>query len=54
MERTVETRGEVLRFQMEPYVPDLPKQLKPRGCKEMVLMHSYLALKPMPVYLVTG
>jgi hypothetical protein len=47
-ERTVETREEVLRFQMESLMPDLPKQLKLRGCDETVHKHSYLLLKPMP------
>jgi hypothetical protein len=37
---------------METLVPDLPKQLKPRGFEEMVHKHDYLM--SMLVYLPTG
>jgi hypothetical protein len=36
-ERIVERRKEVLRFQMELLVSDLPKQLKLRGCEEPLI-----------------
>jgi hypothetical protein len=32
VERTVETRGEVLRFQIQSLMPDIPRQLKLRSC----------------------
>jgi hypothetical protein len=53
-ERTVETRAEVLRFQMASLVPDLLKKLKLRGGEEMIHKHGYITLKPMPVYLPAG
>jgi hypothetical protein len=31
---------------MESLVPDLPKQLKPRGFEEMIHTHGYITLKP--------
>jgi hypothetical protein len=53
-ERTFETGEEALRFQMKSLVPDYPKQLKLRGCKEMVHKHVYLTLKLMSAYLASA
>jgi hypothetical protein len=52
-QRTVETRV-TSQIPNEVPVPDLPKQLNPRGYEEMVHKHGYLTLKPLLVYLTIG
>jgi hypothetical protein len=38
---------------MESLVPDLPKQLKPRGFEEMIHMHGYIPLLSILVLFAT-
>jgi hypothetical protein len=39
---------------MKSHVPNFSKQLKSKGCEEMVHKHSYVTPKFMPVNLSTG